>query len=50
MQAARAGGSRGEQKRRKKTLRETSRENKVVSHNQLLLWMRAAAAFDLLDL
>lgn len=39
-----------ENRRRKKNLRETSRENKVVSHNQLLLWMRAAAAFDLLDL
>lgn len=35
---------------KKKNLRETSRENKVVSHNQPLLWMRAAAVFNLLDL
>lgn len=39
-----------EENRKKKTLRESSRENKVVSHDQLLLWMRAAAVFDLLDL
>lgn len=38
------------EKRKKKTLRETRRENKVVSHNQLLLWMRAAAVLNLLDL
>lgn len=35
---------------KKKTLRETSRENKVFSHNQLLLCMRAAAVLNLLDL